>query len=204
MSTAYPGVNRSKDLWVAECFRGKRLGSKEKSIIRISSGDWKRAFAGKLPNNGSYLLQWPKLLASIMRENERPLDSLIFYKTGPMSFQEKKIPPSIQEEILKAATSCTWLGRWKLLIITDKNQQVKVVKAWQEDLKRIGRLKDVDWIERWKLAPLFIVFCQPKDFKPFQWVPGEYARIGEIHEIGSAVRSIELKALEYGVGLHVR
>jgi nitroreductase len=119
-----------------------------------------------------------------------------------MSFQDREIPPYIQEEILKAATSCTWLGRWKLLIITDQSQRVKVVKAWQEDLRKIGRLKDVDWIERWKVAPLFIAFCQPRDFKPFQWVPGEYARIGEIHEIGSAVRSIELKALEYGIGLH--
>jgi hypothetical protein len=119
-----------------------------------------------------------------------------------MSFQEKKIPFSTQEEILKVATSCTWLGRWKLLIITDKDQRVRVVKAWQEDLRKIGRLKDVDWIERWKTAPLFIAFCQPKDFKPFQWVPGDYARIGEIHEIWSAVRSIELKALEHGIGLH--
>jgi hypothetical protein len=67
-----------------------------------------------------------------------------------MSFQEKKIPFSTQEEILKVATSCTWLGRWKLLIITDKDQRVRVVKAWQEDLRKIGRLKDVDWIERWR------------------------------------------------------
>ena len=145
---------------------------------------------------------WPELLPSSMQEGQSRLDNLIFFKTGPMSFQEKEIPPSILEEILKAATSCTWLGRWKLLIITDKSQRLRVVKAWQEDLKKIGRLKDVDWIERWKIAPLFIVFCQPKDFKPFQWVPSEYARLGEIHEIGSAVRSIELKALEYGIGLH--
>ena len=130
------------------------------------------------------------------------LSELLFFDKGAMSFLDKEIPQLVQEEILKAATSCTWLGRWKLLIITDKNQRVKVVKAWQEDLRRIGRLKDVDWIERWKVAPLFIAFCQPNDFKPFQWVPGEYARIGEIHEIGSAVRSIELKALEYGIGLH--
>jgi nitroreductase len=130
------------------------------------------------------------------------LDKLLFYRTGPMSFQEKEIPPSTLEEILKAATSCTWLGRWKLLIITDKNQRAEVVKAWQEDLRKIGRPKDADWIERWKAAPLFIAFCQPKNFTPFQWVPPDYARIGEIHEIGSAVRSIELKALEYGIGLH--
>jgi len=130
------------------------------------------------------------------------LSELLFFDKGAISFLDKEILPSIREEILKAATSCTWLGRWKLLIITGKSQRVKVVTAWQEDLRRIGRLKDVDWIERWKVAPLFIAFCQPKEFKPFQWVPGDYARIGEIHEIGSAVRSIELKALEYGIGLH--
>src|SRR5207244_4930927 len=84
-----------------------------------------------------------------------------------MSSREKEIAQRVQEEILKAATSCTWLGRWKLLIIADKDQRVRVVKAWQEDLRRIGRLKDADWIERWKVAPLFIAFCQPKDFKPF-------------------------------------
>jgi len=65
-----------------------------------------------------------------------------------MSFQEKEIPPSVLEQILRAATSCTWLGRWKLLIITDKSQRAKVVGAWQEDLKKIGRAKDADWIER--------------------------------------------------------
>ena len=133
----------------------------------------------------------------------RPHSANSYFSTKElMSFLDKEIPQPVQEEILKAATSCTWLGRWKLLTITDKSQRLKVVKAWQEDLRKIGRLKDVDWIERWKVAPLFIAFCQPKDFKPFQWVPGDYARIGEIHEIGSSVRSIELKALEYGIGLH--
>lgn len=155
-----------------------------------------------MPDGGSYLLKKPESAVSSKQEGQTLLDDIIFWKTGPMSFEDKKIPLSILENILKAATSCTWLGRWKLLVITDKNQRVKVVKAWQEDLRKIGRLKDVDWIERWKVAPLFIAFCQPKDFKPFQWVSGDYARIGGIHEIGSAVRSIELKALEHGIGLH--
>jgi Nitroreductase family len=130
------------------------------------------------------------------------LSELLFFDKGAMSFLDKEIPQSILEEILKAAKSCAWLGRWKLLVVTDKNQRAKVVRAWQEDLRRIGRLKDVDWIERWKVAPLFIAFCQPRDFRPFQWVPGDCARMGQIHEIGSAVRSIELRALEYGIGLH--
>lgn len=137
-----------------------------------------------------------------MFEEKFRLDDLLFFKTGPMSFQEKAIPAEVLDDILSAATTCTWLGRWRLLIVTDGSRRSEVVRAWQGDLKKIGRLKDAEWIERWKLAPLFIVFCQPRDFQPFQWVPGQYARIGEIHEIGSAVRSIELKALEHGIGLH--
>jgi hypothetical protein len=115
---------------------------------------------------------------------------------------EKEIPPSIQEDILKAATSSAWLGRWKFLTVTSKATRLEVVTAWQEDLKKIGRLKDAGWIERWKVAPMFIAFCQPRDFQPFQWVPGDYAKIYGVQEIGSAVRSIELKALEHGIGLH--
>src|SRR5207249_10233675 len=105
-----------------------------------------------------------------MQESRGRLDDLIFCKTGPMSFQEKEIPLPIQEEILKAATSFTWLGRWKLLVVTDENQRVEVVKAWQEDLRKIGRLKDVDCIERWKVARLFIAFCQHMEVNRFRRV----------------------------------
>jgi hypothetical protein len=77
------------------------------------------------------------------------LNELLFFDKGAMSFLDKEIPRPVQEEILKAATSCTWLGRWKLLTLTDKSRRLKVVKV----------------------APLFIAFCQPKDFKPFQWGP---------------------------------
>src|SRR5256885_2482191 len=110
---------------------------------------------------------WPESLASSMQEGQSRLDNLIFYKTGPMSFQEKEIPPSILVEILKAATSCTWLGRWKLLIITDKSQRANVVKEWQEDLGKIGRLKDVDWIERWKAAHCSSRSVNPKTSNHF-------------------------------------
>lgn len=130
------------------------------------------------------------------------LSDLIFYRNGAMSFQEKAIPDDILEEILTAATSCAWLGRWRLISITEWDVRLKLVEAWQAALKQAGRPKDAEFIERWKNAPLFIAFCQPKDFQPFQWVPAKYARIYGIQEVGAAVRSVELKALEHGVALH--
>jgi hypothetical protein len=130
------------------------------------------------------------------------LDELIFYKTGAMSFHNKNILREVVTEILTAATSCTWLGRWRMISVTDSNRRVRVVEVWQDGLRKIGRLKDADFIERWKLAPLFIAFCHPKNFEPFGWVPAEYARVYSIQEIGTAVRSLELKALEHGISLH--
>jgi hypothetical protein len=58
-----------------------------------------------------------------------------------MSFQEKDIPLPIQQEILNAATSCTWLGRWKLLIINEEDRRVKVVKAWARRLEKDRAVK---------------------------------------------------------------
>ena len=130
------------------------------------------------------------------------LSDLLFYKTGAMSFHDRGIPPKDLTEILASATSCAWLGRWKMIAVTDKNKRVKAVEKWQEALRKIGKPKEAEFIERWKRAPLFVAFYQPKRFEPFTWVPSENARTYSIQEVGTAVRSIELKALEHGIGLH--
>ncbi len=130
------------------------------------------------------------------------LSDLIFYKTGAMSFHDKPIPHETLREILKAATSCAWLGRWRMLSVTEREKRVRVVEAWQDALTKMGRQKDVEFIERWKVAPLFIAFCQPKNFEPYTWVPAEHARTYSIQEVGGAVRSLELRALELGIFLH--
>lgn len=130
------------------------------------------------------------------------LGDLIFYKTGAMSFHERSIAKEVLRDVLNAATSCAWLGRWKMLAVSESNRRVRTVEVWQEALRKIGRPKDADFVERWKAAPLFIAFCQPKKFESFGWVPSEHARTYSIQEVGSAVRSLELKALEHGIGLH--
>jgi Nitroreductase family len=119
-----------------------------------------------------------------------------------MSFLEKNIPDEVLSRILGAAASSAWLGKWKLLAITHHENRVRVVSVWQEALRRINVNKDAEFIERWKSAPLFIVFCQPKQLAKFHFVPPEHVRIFSIQEIGGAVRSLELSALTHGIGLH--
>ena len=89
-----------------------------------------------------------------------------------------------------------------MLSVTDRQVRVELVTVWQESLRKIGQNKDADFIERWKIAPLFVVFCQPKTLEQFHFVPPDYVRISSIQEIGGAVRSLELAGLTHGLGLH--
>ena len=127
---------------------------------------------------------------------------LVFYEKGAMSFQAREIPSDVLKEILTAATSCAWLGRWKLVAVNKKENIVRVVESWQRGLRSIGQSKGVEFVERWKNAPLLIAFCQPIRQVPYQFVPGDLVRIFSIQEVGTAVRSMELVALNYGIGLH--
>lgn len=130
------------------------------------------------------------------------LNELLFFEKGAMSFLEKEIPHEAVASILKSATSCSWLGKWKLLKVSEKENRVRVVEVWQEGLRKIGQDRSAKFIERWKIAPMFVIFCQPGTFEPFQWVAPEFVKIFGIHEAGCAVRSLELTALGYGIGLH--
>ncbi len=133
----------------------------------------------------------------------KSVKDLLFFEKGAMSFREKEIPSEIVTEILKAATSCAWFGKWRLISIMDRTNRIQVVEAWQSGLRRIGQIGGVEFIERWKLAPLFVLFYLPKKFEPYlKWVPPEFARLYAIQEVGTAVRSLELMALTYGIGLH--
>ncbi len=130
------------------------------------------------------------------------LQPLLFFEKGAMSFLDKEIRPDVLQQILFATSSCSWLGKWKLLCVVDRANRVRVVEAWQEGLRKIGQRKAVEFINRWRIAPLLVVFCQPKQFEPFQFVPADFVRTFSIQEVGGAVRSLELMALTYGIGLH--
>src|SRR5712692_5194408 len=130
------------------------------------------------------------------------LKRFLFYEKGAMSFLDKEIPRGIVRDILSTSASSSWLGKWKLLAVRDRENRVRVVNVWQEALRRIGQNKGAEFIERWKAAPLFVAFCQPKNLEQFQFVPPEFVRIFSIQEIGGAVRSLELFAQTYGIGLH--
>jgi len=54
----------------------------------------------------------------------------LFYEKGAMSFQAREIEPEVLGKILKASTSCAWLGKWKLISVSKKENLVRVVESW--------------------------------------------------------------------------
>jgi hypothetical protein len=130
------------------------------------------------------------------------LRRLLFYERGAMSFQAREIDPEILEKILKASTSCAWLGKWRLVSVSKRENIIRVVESWQGGLRKIGQNRDVEFVERWKKAPLLIAFCQPRKLDKFHFVAGDLVRIFSVQEMGTAVRSVELAALAHGIGLH--
>ena len=126
----------------------------------------------------------------------------MFYEKGAMSFQAREIEPEVLEKILKASTSCAWLGKWKLVSVSKKENIVRVVESWQRGLRKIGQNRDVEFVERWKKAPLLIAFYQPRKLDKFNFVDDDLVRIFSVQEVGTAVRSVELAALAHGIGLH--
>ncbi|MDH2901795.1 MAG: nitroreductase family protein [archaeon] len=131
------------------------------------------------------------------------LEGHMFYERGAMSFSEKNIPDEVLNDILRAATSCAWPGKWKLISVQEKENRVRVIEAMQKGMNDdLNEPKHAAFLERWKTSPLFVVFCIPKSAGSFLFVPEDKVRVYAIKEVGTAVRSLELVASAHGISLH--
>src|SRR3989442_14218135 len=99
-----------------------------------------------------------------------------------MSFQAREIEAKVLEKILEASTSCAWLGKWKLVSVSKKENIVRIVESWQRGLRKIGQNRDVEFIERWKKAPLLLAFCQPRKLDKFHFVAVDFVGTFTVQE----------------------
>jgi hypothetical protein len=73
-----------------------------------------------------------------------------------------------------------------MVSVISREARVRIVETWQKALREIGQRHGAEFIERLKVAPLFVFFCQPKVFESHQWVAPEFVRAFGIQEVGSA------------------
>ncbi len=119
-----------------------------------------------------------------------------------MAFKDKAIPEEELSAILDTVRPYTGFTKWRLVTVKEKPNIIKVVEAWQNGLGRIGRHKDVEFVARWKKAPLLLAFYMPKEIGDFQWVPSQHVRTLGLVELGVALHGLMLVARAFGIETH--
>ena len=135
-------------------------------------------------------------------ESRRLVADLILHDRGAIAFHERTVPPDDLQEILAALRPYASLCEWKVVVVTDRDNRIAVLEAMQMGYLRAGRPRAAEIMERWKAAPVMLVFCVPERIPPFGGVPPELMQGQALIELGAGVQSLILVARTYGVETH--
>jgi nitroreductase len=134
--------------------------------------------------------------------SQRMIGDLVFHDRGAIAFHERALPPDVLEAILNSVRPYGSLCPWKVVVATDRDNRIRVLEGMQDGYRRLERTGAADIMERWKKAPVMLVFCMPREVPAFGGVPPELMS-GQAHiELGAGVQSLMLVARTYGVETH--
>ncbi len=136
------------------------------------------------------------------RSRTHLISDLVLYQKGTVAFQSRPVPSEALEALLKAVTPSHFLSRWKLIVVKERSNRLKVLEAMQSGFRRLGRDDLSRAMERWKGAPLLLVFCMPKTVQSFGGVPSDMVRPQAHVELGEGAQGLMLVARAYGVETH--
>jgi nitroreductase len=136
------------------------------------------------------------------RECAEVIRDLILYDRGAVAFHERAIPPQDLQAILTALRPYASLCSWKVVVAAERDQRVAVLEAMQDGFRRIQRERAAEIMDRWKAAPIILVFCVPEELPDFGGVPAELMRGQALIELGAGVQSLILTARTYSIETH--
>ncbi|MFQ6104335.1 MAG: nitroreductase family protein [Candidatus Glassbacteria bacterium] len=130
------------------------------------------------------------------------IHDLVMEEEAAVDFHERPIPPNVLSNIVMAATPYTSLAQWRLIVVTQKSNRIRVLEAMKNGLMELGRSRLARMMERWEDAPALLVFCMPETVEAFGGIPPDLVRPQSLVELGMAIGSISLVARAYGVETH--
>jgi nitroreductase len=139
------------------------------------------------------------------KENARlaeVISGLVLYSQGAVGFEKRSIPDGTLKMILKSVTPYSSLCKWKLVYVLNEENRRRTFEAMQEEYKKRGHVRWAETMNRWKTAPVMLVFCMPESVGEFMGVPEDVMRPMALIELGSGVQSIIITARAYGVETH--
>jgi len=134
--------------------------------------------------------------------SQRMIADLVFYDRGAIAFHERALHPGVLQTILNSLRPYASLCPWKIVVATDRDNRIRVLEAMQDGYRRLGRTGAAAIMERWKKAPVMLVFCMPRAVPAFGGVPPELMSGQACIELGAGVQSLILVARTYGVETH--
>ncbi|MFQ6113484.1 MAG: nitroreductase family protein [bacterium] len=127
---------------------------------------------------------------------------LILTEKSTIRFQEQAIHKKYLSQIFRTITPYVSLSKWRLVVVQEESNRIRVLEAMEDRFRDLGRDRLAEIMERWKPAPLLLVFCLPKTVDAFGGVPPEMVRSLALVELGMGVQSLALAARAYGVETH--
>ena len=132
----------------------------------------------------------------------RLISDLALYNEGAISFQNRPIPSAILRTVLNGVVPNVTLSQWRLIAVLDKDNRVGVLEAMQTGFRKLGREDLARAMERWKPAPLLLIFCMPKTVEAFGGLPPDLVYKQAMVELGWGTENLVLIARAYGLETH--
>jgi nitroreductase len=132
----------------------------------------------------------------------RSISDLVLYSQGAVGFEKRPIPDGTLKMILKSVTPYSSLCKWKLVYVLDEKDRRRTFEAMQKEYKKRGHVKWAETMNRWKIAPVMLVFCMPESVGGFVGVPEDVMRPMALIELGCGVQSLIMTARACGAETH--
>ncbi len=148
------------------------------------------------------LASWYTWAGAPSEDRVRMVSNLVLQREGAVAFQSRTVPPEALRMIVRSVTPSTSLSKWRLVVVQENRGRTRLLEAMQEDFRKLGRDDLARAMERWKEAPLLLVFCMPKTVETFGGIPPELIRPQALVELGQGAEALALVARAYGVETH--
>lgn len=132
----------------------------------------------------------------------KAIEDLVLYPKGTVGFREDDIGDTTLTSILGAITPYVSLCPWRLIAIHERAHRIALLESMQAAYRAMDKPRWAATMDRWKRAPVILVFCMPDETGDFAGVPSETMRPMALIELGVGVQSLILTARAHGIETH--
>lgn len=110
--------------------------------------------------------------------------------------------PDTFEAIVGAVTPYVLLSEWRLVAVQRKENRIALLESMQAAYVALEKPHSAKTMDRWKHAPVILVFCMPDKVQDFGGVSPDVMQSMALIELGIGAQSLILTARAHGIETH--